>query len=617
MTEHQLTTDAIKKVFTVPEFQNAQTPMTLMVIATKPVYVDEELKKYRVMLSDGVYSTHGLIDEVMVPYISTNQMAKYSIVKITDYSAFCTQKHMLLIKGLTILTGGLEKPTNDSVSIEKWFVDHPEDDYVAINKEARESSLEVDQSKKQSPAPPQKYPAGVPAATKKDRITPIDALSPYQNQWKLKARVSFKGDLKQWRNTRGEGKLFSVNFLDESDEIRATAFNEVAEKLYQMLQEGKVYYISKARVQNSKKPFNQLSHPYELLLDRDTIVEECFDTADIPTINFSFVGLDQVGELEANSIIDVIGVLKTVNPAFQITAKSTGKAFDRRNIVIVDQSGFEIELGLWNQTAVDFDTPEGTVTAFKACKVQDFNGRSLSLTQTGTMVANPDTTECFKLKGWFDNGGFNENFKSLKVESAIGGKNSVRKTVNEAEEEKLGHSDKPDFFTIRGTIGFVKSDTFAYPACVNPREVDGKQTSTRGPQLCNRKMTENGDRWRCEKCDIYVAEPTYRYVVTCAAMDHTGQIWFTLFDEDAKKLFGVDAGELVKLREALQYDELLTGFKDIIKKPVFHEYIIRLKAKSEMYNEQLKVRYQCQAIETVDYSHEVQALADELSAIFG
>jgi replication factor A1 len=80
--------------------------------------------------------------------------------------------------------------------------------------------------------------------------------------------------MKTWSNQRGEGKLFNVTFMDETGEIRATAFNMIADELYPQLQEGKVYYVSKARVNLAKKKFSNLSNDYELGLEKGTEIEE-------------------------------------------------------------------------------------------------------------------------------------------------------------------------------------------------------------------------------------------------------------------------------------------------------------------------------------------------------
>lgn len=106
-------------------------------------------------------------------------------------------------------------------------------------------------------------------------IYPIEALSPYQNKWTIKARCTNKSDIKTWHNKNGEGKLFSVNLLDDSGEIRATGFNDQCDLLYDLFFEGGVYYItSPCRIGMAKKQFSNLNNDYEMTFERDTLVEK-------------------------------------------------------------------------------------------------------------------------------------------------------------------------------------------------------------------------------------------------------------------------------------------------------------------------------------------------------
>jgi replication factor A1 len=110
---------------------------------------------------------------------------------------------------------------------------------------------------------------------------PIESLSPYQNNWTIKARVTQKSEVKRWSNQKGEGQLFSVTLMDETGEIRATGFNAVVDELFNKFQEGKVYYVSKGRVNLAKKKFNSVANDYEISLEKTTEVEEVMTSCSI------------------------------------------------------------------------------------------------------------------------------------------------------------------------------------------------------------------------------------------------------------------------------------------------------------------------------------------------
>jgi replication factor A1 len=159
-----------------------------------------------------------------------------------------------------------EKPQPAAVSANNFYGNKPQPAQPQQQQQQQQRSLPHHQSN--------------PSTTAHPHLYPIESLSPYAHKWTIRARCTHKGELKTWHNTKGEGKLFSVNLLDDTGEIRATGFNDVCERLYPMFEEGTVYYISApCRVTLAKKQFSNLPNDYELQFERDTEVEKVCDTS--------------------------------------------------------------------------------------------------------------------------------------------------------------------------------------------------------------------------------------------------------------------------------------------------------------------------------------------------
>lgn len=419
-----------------------------------------------------------------------------------------------------------------------------------------------------------------PSSSNHANIYPIEALSPYSHKWTIKARCTNKSDIKTWHNMKGEGKLFSVNLLDDSGEIRATGFNDQCDQLYELFQEGQVYYISTCRVQIAKKQFSNLSNDYELTFERDTVVEKAEEEEGVPQVKYNFTQISDLQTVEKDTTIDVIAVLKEVGETSQITSKTTSKPYDKRDLTIVDDTGYSVRLTVWGKTASGFDIEPESVVAFKGVKVGDFGGRSLSLLSSGSMLGNPDTPEAHKLKGWYQSQGQNETFAThanvTSTVSGAGGSRDPFKNIAQIKDEGLGmDTEKADFFSLKSSIQYIKQDNFCYPAC-----------SSEG---CNKKVLEiEPGQWRCERCDKSFPKPQYRYIMSVNVSDHTGQLWLSCFDETGRSIMGMSADELMDIKET---DE--KRLSDIFSDANCRTWNFKCKAKMDSFQDQQRYASRC------------------------
>ncbi|XP_031288032.1 replication protein A 70 kDa DNA-binding subunit A [Pistacia vera] len=444
------------------------------------------------------------------------------------------------------------------------------------------------------------------------RIIPIAALNPYQGRWAIKARVTAKGDLRRYNNARGDGKVFSFDLLDsDGGEIRVTCFNAIVDRFYDVIEVGKVYLISKGSLKPAQKNFNHLKNEWEIFLEATSTVDLCpEEDGSIPTQQFSFRPISEIENAENNSIVDVIGIVISVNPSVPILRKN-GMETQRRILNLKDRSGRSIELTLWG----DFCSKDGQklqemvdvgffpVLAVKAGKVNDFSGKSIGTISSTQLFINPEFPEARDLREWFDRGGKDTASMSISREMlAAGSKNEIRKTVAQIKDEGLGRSEKPDWITVRAFITFIKSDTFCYTAC--PLMIGDRQ--------CNKKVTQSGNRWECNRCNQEFEECDYRYLLQAQIQDETGLTWVTAFQESGEEIMGCPAKELYVLKYELQDD---IKFGEIIRSRVFNQYLFRLKIKEEMYGDEQRVKITVIKADQLNYSSESRYLLDLISKL--
>ncbi|WRT67698.1 uncharacterized protein IL334_004670 [Kwoniella shivajii] len=580
-------------------FNSAEAPEgvqpTLQVLSVKKINAPgaSGQDRYRLILSDGKHFIQAMIATQLNHMVESKELDKNVLIKMTGYVTNAVQgRKLVIILQLETVPWNGEKignPTNLEQQQGAGGTSAPAAAAAAPKQEVGGFAARQQSSAGRGGA------ASKPGARGKQEVGPlypIEGLSPYQNKWTIKARVTQKSDIKHYSNQRGEGKLFSVTFMDETGEIRATGFNEAVDNFYNMLEEGKVFFISRARINIAKKQFSNVNNEYEIMFENQTEIEPCDDDT-VPQVKYNFKGIGDLGELQKDEICDVIGVVREVHELGSVTSKATNKPFAKRDIQLVDSSGQSVRLTLWGKQAETFQADDQPVIAFKGVKVGDFGGRSLSMFSSATMSVNPDISEAHQLRGWFDAEGHNTQFQAYTNQgnanstsgAAQGAKPSELKTIGEAKDESLGMSEKTDYFTTSATVAFVKQETFSYPACANP-------------EGCNKKVVDDGTGWLCEKCDRKWDNPIHRYILSMNVMDHTGSFWITAFNEQAEQIMEISANDLMKLKE--EGSDINAPFQKATGKT----YAFQMMAKQDSFNDQPKVRYQCRRVSAPDYVSE-------------
>ncbi|CAI6344445.1 unnamed protein product [Macrosiphum euphorbiae] len=585
--EKMLTKGALKSIM---NNEDVKDPV-MQVLGVRKITAAGANERYRLLISDGHnLNSFAMLATQLNGMVSSGEINEFSILKIkrhiisnlTDRSK--GSKQVMILIDLAVMVNG--DTVGSKIGDPKPIIDN------SGQMVGNGASASVDDSTPHSNSLAKAHSVqssiidnGLQRDIDASNIHPINSLSPYQNKWTIRARVVNKAPVRTWSNQRGEGKLFSMDLLDESGEIRATAFNSECDKFFDMIEVNKVYFITRGAIKTANKKFSNLNNDYELTLSGETQIFPChdFDDTQMPALKFNFVPLSQVKDVDVDGIVDVIGVCQTAGELTMLMSKTTRKELKKRDVTIVDQSLSSVTITLWDTQAEDFDGSLQPVIAIKGSRIREFMGsKSLSLLGSTVMQINPDIDEAHRLRGWYDSLPSNAEFTSISARSDAGANNQFL-TIKGAQLAQLGSGEKADYFSMYSHLIFVKSESALYKACPKPD--------------CQKKVIDRNDgTYRCEKCNDETENFKYRLMLSAQLSDSTGNQWVTMFQETAESLLGTTSAELGRLME-----ESKEEYSDVFQNQMFKLFEIRARAKMETYNNETRLKVTLFSIKPIDY----------------
>nr|XP_049598711.1 replication protein A 70 kDa DNA-binding subunit isoform X2 [Syngnathus scovelli] len=404
------------------------------------------------------------------------------------------------------------------------------------------------------------------------RVTPIYQLHPYLSNWTIRARVINKSDIRNWSNSRREGKVFNFEVVDETEEIKIVAFNEEVDQFFSLVEQDKVYLISKGTVKLANKKFTSLKNDYEITLSASSRIVPCDDDCGVPNLLFQFVPISQLETKDPDAVVDVIGVCEEAEDVSLITTKA-GKQLSKRALMLTDSSGKMVMLTLWGDQAEKFNASGHPVVAVRGARVSTFGGHSLMVFLNSTLIVNPDIPEAFALRAWYNQVGHALCSQSLtEGYSTSGDFRTNWKTLRDIKTEQLGHGEKADYFSCVATVVFCRKENCLYRACP-----EGS---------CFKKVHEQDDgRYHCDKCGKDYPNFNYRFMLSVNLADFGDNMWATCFQETAETLLGISAEELGHLKDT---DE--NAFDKVFEKIYFSTYVFRNRVKLENFNDESRMK---------------------------
>ena len=433
---------------------------------------------------------------------------------------------------------------------------------------------------------------------KEEEYSLFSSLTSFSKKKTILAKCIKKYSIKHYNSrTNGlPGKLFSVILSDkEGFEMEGCCFNDSVNILYDKFQEGKIYEIKEFNVKINDKKFLCPNVDYKLFFERNTIIKEIKQIEEFKEIKNNFVKFNKLEEINIENLINIFGYIINISDIISINTKFGERKI--RRIIIGDETGYKVELTLWNKLA-KINIPIKHFITAKRIKISQYN----TIKKLGTINASEiiiDDKNCIKEQLEIEKKLKNKNF-SFKFN-----KDNFSDFFNDYYiyfiDELLKHfeenSDEKELYKVKCYVKNLNhSDKNYYIGC----------------NLCRKRIIiSDKEYYFCEFCNNIFKQPTYFYSLNITICDCSMDYKIIMFDDLGKNFIGYSVEEYKKLIENKDLNKL----KEIDKKMLYQEFYFILKIKSNVINNNQKIDFRVIKFEKVDEKKESESIISLLNKL--
>ncbi|MHA1412942.1 MAG: aegerolysin family protein [Promethearchaeota archaeon] len=389
----------------------------------------------------------------------------------------------------------------------------------------------------------------------KEELIKIDKINIKSRSVSIKGQIINKYPIREFKRKDGQdGKVLSLNVMDDTGMIRVVFWNEDTEKVDNLS-------VGDVAIFNGLSPRESNLNPnvIELFASSNTIVKKVNED-----IKIESKLVEKISDIQKeNNLISFKGIISSLDDLRTVQTKN-GEEVELLIFKVCDDTD-SVRVSAWRDKAkiISNELNVGMGVLLKNVKIRE----NPILNQKEVTMINISTIEKIDLK-----------IKDLKLHKKDD--KSINKPVFKKEFTKIKLIENPGMYEIKGSI--IKplsfNDVIIYDACPN----------------CLKKV----DNCTCK--EIMPSEK--RMIVKALIDDETGSIRTTFFGDMAQKLLKMTPGDVQKILDDGETINQIAG----------KELIIRGKAEINTFNEMSRLEFKVYDFMEVDAENELEELINEL-----